>query len=449
MTDRLRDALEALADRGRPADSEEFAERVVRAARLHRRPRWLLPTAAALVAVVGAAVAVPALLPDDEEERVATVPTPPPPPTSRPLLGWARVDLPDVPEDGTSSLSAVTTDDEAIVAVGSTSARDEGSIDALAYYSEDDGKSWHRAEGLSGAAGEEVMLDVAVVNRHFVAVGRVGQGVAEQDAAVWTSEDGRRWTRVQDPSGALGGPLGQSAEAVTSSKARLVAVGVARERDHGSGIREAPAAWFSDDEGVSWHRAPVEPPADGTAYATAVTATRAGFVMTGAATSGAGEVGYAAVWTSADGTRWTAVPRDEAAFPLGTWMLGVSADRRGVTGVGPRGSVWTSPDGRRWTRVPQDQKAFGPTTSHLRGVGPFEGGWIAVGAHDPTGPPGVWTSDHGAHWTHVADPAFTAVRRGEALDVAYTGRAVVVVGKESHVRRNDRSSTVPVAWVAH
>jgi hypothetical protein len=105
------------------------------------------------------------------------------------------------------------------------------------------------------------------------------------------------------------------------------------------------------------------------------------------------------VWTSRDGTVWT-----RADGPIGRANIGeVIVGGPGLVAVGQSGSdaaVWTSQDGTTWTRVPHDEAVFGgpgyQTMSSITVGGP---GLVAVGGD--RGLAAVWTSPDGDRWTRI------------------------------------------------
>ena len=411
MTDRLREALEALADRTPPADPHEFAEQVLDAVP-SRRPRWVVPAVAAAAAVIVAAVALPLVGDDGDEDRVVTtsttsttgattstsVPGPPTPVVNR----WQRVDLFDPDPSSAVELTDVAVSGSRVVVVGTASATDMW--DAVVYSSEDGGATWRQAPSLVGPPADESMLGVVALDDGFVAVGRSGPAVLDWHAVAWHSPDGLRWSQVS-----MGGPRSESAEAVARRGDRLVAVGAG-----GTGQAAGAAAWYSDDRGRTWQRAAIQGPG----YANAVTATPNGFVA----------VGSAAAWTSPDGTQWTRV----AVQP--EWhMLDVALGPEGLVAVGAQGNVWASSDGSRW------RKGLG-AGSELRDVLPLsDGTWLLSGTH-------VWTSDDGRAWVKSTDPAFDADLLIRGLAEVGDGR-VVAVGSVFTTTGGDDSDSEPAVWV--
>ena len=99
---------------------------------------------------------------------------------------WARA--PDAPELRTAGMFDVTSDNSAVVAVGTGDCQNEGPV------------AWHSTDGLAwkivevGAHGEGVLQQVASGPSGFLAVGWSGNDEAPGQA--WRSEDGTSWGPV-------------------------------------------------------------------------------------------------------------------------------------------------------------------------------------------------------------------------------------------------------------
>ncbi len=127
--------------------------------------------------------------------------------------------------------------------------------------------------------------------------------LTEGDAAVWVSEDGKVWRRVNVPGAALGGPGIQMMDAVTArSDGGFVAVGM---------DGTSAAVWRSDD-GLDWHRVPGDD-SFGSAAMKSVIETQGTGYMAGGSTRFDGDLD-AALWTTTDGMRWKRVPHSETVF---------------------------------------------------------------------------------------------------------------------------------------
>ena len=105
---------------------------------------------------------------------------------------------------------------------------------------------WSAAGGGLAAPDDQEIADAAVVDGTIVAVGHDDAG-GDRNAAVWTSSDGRRWTRASGPS--LGTTGEQRMDGVATKGGDAVAVGSERI----GGDLDA-AVWRSADRGTSWDR---------------------------------------------------------------------------------------------------------------------------------------------------------------------------------------------------
>jgi hypothetical protein len=151
----------------------------------------------------------------------------------------------------------------------------------------------------------------------------------------------------------------------------------------------------------------------------------------------------AAVWTSADGVRWTRAPHDESVFGGddsqvmwsvavgGPGLVAIGGERSGVHSVA---AVWTSADGVGWTRVPHDESVFGGDDfgdfQMMKSVAVGGPGLVAVGSErsgDQT-VAAVWTSADGIDWTRAPhDESVFAGNQG-MTSVTVGGPGLVAVG---------------------
>ncbi len=369
---------------------ERVRRQVVGAAASGRRRRagvlTLLAAAIAVILAVAGGVSVGALLRTDRQVALPTTPA------------WMRLAARDgfPAGDGTSAILGLAPapglDDPTLVAVGT------GATGGRVWLSSD-GRSWSALPD-SAAFARGRPEAVASTGTRIVAVGSSIDEQGDPRATVWTSTDGRRWTRSQ-----LAGSTGLLA--VAASPARIVVAGSPRS---GSG---API-WSSSD-GVSW-----EPTVDATPF-TACT-------VTGLAVGGPGfvAVGYddrgAAVWTSSDGLGWTRVG-DAAALALSR-MSAVTATPAGLIAVGfdARGpAVWVSLDGSAWARVPP----FGPPGARMTAVAATSLGVVAVG-HASDGAR-AWASTDGLTWRPLTDGPWSGAT--ELSSVVAHGNLVIAGGR--------------------
>jgi hypothetical protein len=253
-----------------------------------------------------------------------------------------------------------------------------------------DGFTWSRITPDGADFG--VLNSVVAGGPGLVAVG-YDTSEDETDAAVLVSADGYTWTRIEDD--AFHRPDEQIIESVTSGGPGLVAVGYDR-----SGDGTDAAVWVSDD-GYHWTRveddATLRQPGD--QYMQSVTTWGPGLVAVGYEWPDDGR--SAAVWVSADGYAWTRI-EDDAAFrrPGEQVIESVTAGGPGLVAVGWNrqalgefdGAVWVSADGYAWTRL-QEDAAFGPW-GKMFSVTAWGPGLVAVGYASPGDDPdaAVWVS---------------------------------------------------------
>ena len=303
------------------------------------------------------------------------------------------------------------------------------------------GDDWTRAphnESVFGGSLGTHAVRIVGGESGFVAAGGDGHFPADQlDIAVWTSPDGRDWSRVSDPD--LSGPLSQSAFGLVTGSAGFMAVGT---EFHDQGRLFTAAVWRSPD-GMSWERVSGNEEAFGGGVMRDVAVRGAGYVAVGV-----GE-GVGAVWTSSDGANWSRVSSHPAVFAPraptenpAMFMLGVAVAEDGrVAAVGhdldfPEngspagvGVAWVSADGTSWSRSPHDDAVFGDgsTALSLDAIAAGGPGFVAVGSEyeggvetfvnqvlEDAGPKAmravVLTTEDGIVWSRA--PASAATRKG-------------------------------------
>jgi hypothetical protein len=172
----------------------------------------------------------------------------------------------------------------------------------------------------------------------------VAGGIADRRPALWTSPDGKTWTRVDGIArGIAGGAKGPASSAITGVAANddaVIAIGMDAQSDEpgASTVR----AWVSRD-GVAWTTARGERFANGQVFSAATTPD--GFIATGPS---GGDSCRGGIWESTDGTSWKCVasaaafegfsPYAAAASPSVTVAVGFD----GATDLpdGFPGAVW-------------------------------------------------------------------------------------------------------------
>ncbi len=245
-------------------------------------------------------------------------------------IAWSRV-------FGGASMSSVTVGGPGLVAVG------DGGV-----WTSVDGIAWSQVPhdaAVFGGEGSLEMVSVTAGGPGLVAVGQV-----EGFAVVWTSVDGITWSRVPHDEAVFGAAGTQRMNSVTAGGPGLVAVGMSDgDPQFGTGNKVDDAAVWTSPDGFRWSRvphsdavfdAPVAFGVGGSAEMTSVTAGGPGLVAVGEAN------GFAAVWTSPDGITWSPVFRSERVLQLGnewalatTRMSSVTAGGPGVVAVGSIGSL--------------------------------------------------------------------------------------------------------------
>ena len=369
--------------------------------------------------------------------------------------GWSRVPHDEMVFGGANFQGAmsVTAWSQGLVAVGASGSVEDDLFDAAVWIS-GDGVSWSRVphdELAFGGEGFQSMSSVTAGGPGLVAVGVEVR--FDDDAAVWTSNDGMRWSRVRDDVQALGGEGFQFMSSVTVGGPGLVAVGA-----DGPGDDQDAAVWISR-EGIIWERVRHDEAVfggDGFQIMSSVTVGGPGLVAVGFEVETDAD---AAVWTSLDGITWTRVDHDETIFS-DSHMTSVTAGGPGVVAVGWDTSddrdavVWTSPDGIVWSRVPHDVAIFGGVgNQEMESVAVVGTGLVAVGSDDSVGlrssgndlDAAVWVSPDGITWSRFGhdDRSFGGEDHQEMESVTAGGPGLVAVGR--HGRADDFDAAM---WVA-
>jgi hypothetical protein len=227
------------------------------------------------------------------------------------------------------------------------------------------------------------MANVVEHDGRFVGVGRGSTtDVDLQEAAVYLSDDGLSWRRVESPL------VGQMIDVVATDDG-LYAVG---------GVPGADAAgvWYSAD-GETWARTGGEFPA---AFMWAIAEGGPGLIVVGWRRNPEPDL---AVWTSEDGSSWSLAPdpegfagyeaTDVVALPDGSLVM------VGGAHLGGPGRMWHSTDGLSWTLAETEgSEAATPRTLAL-----VDGGVIALGGGaDMAGR--AWFSPDGGSWNLIGEP---------------------------------------------
>jgi serine/threonine-protein kinase len=169
----------------------------------------------------------------------------------------------------------------------------------------------------------------------------------------------------------------------------------------------------------------------------------------------AGGDGDAAVWTSADGKRWTPAPgaslgrigeqRTDAVTTIGHELVAVGSER---TGGDTDPAVWRSPDrGSTWTRVEGATSGLHESGDQaMQIVVEATPGVVAAGVD--TSPAGdldaaVWTSKDGSSWNRLTLSLLTGPGDQQILGAETMGDRLIAVGSSTSPN-GDREAAV---WV--
>lgn len=287
-----------------------------------------------------------------------------------PGRAWAVDPSPDLAGPGNQVARGVVAFGSEFVAVGSDLVRRQK--DATVWTSSVGSTTWTRVDSSSLIGpGDQEMRRIAVVGNELVAVG-FDTASGTSNVAVWTSPDGREWSR-QPSVGALSGPGDQEARTLASSGDTLVIAGstaVGQNRDAMVWVRRA-GVWSSSSS------ASFGGPDD--QHIDNVIVGGPGFIATGRDGSDG------AIWISSDGLEWRSAAGDFggpgtrevlAVAPSGAGYLAIGTE---TLGGATYGAVWTSPDGIRWSRAPGDQIPVLTDLGKQQDLVPYGEGLVAVG----------------------------------------------------------------------
>lgn len=303
--------------------------------------------------------------------------------------------------DGAQLMTDIAEGPAGLVAVGSYERKVDRDVDGGVWVS-DDGLEWERVvDDALGGTGSQSIAALEVSNGLYVAGGVVSGPVGSEEhrPAIWISQTGRDWERIDSPAFRIDGAI----SAVTHRGSRIVAVGT-------SGHVARPAAWVSDDA-RSWEAVLAED-TGGSEFAriaigdagrfddismSSVTATADGYVAAGSA----GAPARAVFWESSDALIWqvtaVAVDFERASVPLSVASVVATDSRLVAVGTGRLDStrfpplsyaeVWVSTDGgSTWPQIPRagtSTATEGPNApwhiGAMTDVITFDGGLVATG----------------------------------------------------------------------
>jgi hypothetical protein len=242
-----------------------------------------------------------------------------------------------------------------------------GTVDGkLAFWSSTNGVQWTesaQAERVIGASQTSRVNSLLAEGDIVYAAGTTSAG-ASTEAALWSSGDGINWHQVTSAPTSFTGSGSRAIEALAPLGTGLVAVGAVSR-----GGRWFPASWISPN-GASWSQPseafaagtrPLEAPLSGDAMIRDVSA-----ITTLSGPNELVAVGGSAtqqrVWTSSDGSHWTALALPPGAAASTAWQASLVASSIGTTVVvdgviGQPHVLTSSPVG--WKEPSTDPATFG------------------------------------------------------------------------------------------
>lgn len=314
------------------------------------------------------------------------------------------------------------------------------SRDCLAWSSQPDSPAFAPTR----ARWQDGVLGLAQKAGVFVAVGtESSEDASVASAAAWFSLDGVTWTRS-----AVDGAADRTMDAVMTTATGFVALGEARYDIH-AGFGGGTSIWTSPD-GRAWTRLAVDAgPPRGTRLRTLVSRP-GGFLATATFEVDEGSEGTpgpdltSGIWTSDDGMRWQPVP----GSPLGlNDLLRTAAGYLAIGSSTPDQSApalaWRSIDGRTWTSTALPAPADLPAGAAVFGqrIAGGHAGFVALGGRTDTFADLAWSSRDGVTWTAID----LASVLGDAIvdGLVPIGDALLLNGH----RVLPNGSWEPVAWL--
>lgn len=251
--------------------------------------------------------------------------------------------------------------------------------DGTVVWTSRDGRTWTRQPDAAGAAfgRSDRIARVTGVDSGFVAVGATSAkgDFSDPTPVVWRSSDGRRWDRLTGGQLSIPGAGGKlSLVGAAAGGATVIAHGVGSTA--GKHPKPVDGLWRSRDGGATWEQVTVPSPAGAGGYG--IAATPSGFFIAREAKDKSGR--FAAVYASPDAARWT--PAGELRVPGYQRLLRFTGSAQGLAAValtGRRAALEHSPDGRSWQSAGDVPTSSGRT---LADVAQGPGLTILVGRDD-------------------------------------------------------------------
>ncbi len=322
------------------------------------------PSAAAPPSGPSANVASPAGSESPRPETTRISPSPGVASATATPTGMAWVEAPSDQFGGTS-FSTVVPLGTGFLAIGSPieTVTPEGAAPHATLWQSDDALHWRLlpdspafAGSAAGSVGwQDVVLSAVRQGTGYVAVGmqQEGDGSAA-NAAAWTSADGHSWARAT-----VDGATGNTMDHVVATDMGYVAVGTAGYSFH-AGMQGGTAIWTSID-GRRWSRLGVagEPP-HGVLLGAPVRALGRWFAAAERSfpvdvTAPPPPATVASIWQSKDGVHWDPLasgppPGTVAALAWDGTTLAAAGNRQIGDATTPWS--WTTPDAATWTEAP-------------------------------------------------------------------------------------------------
>lgn len=324
-----------------------------------------------------------------------------------PEFAWEKIELPDA--DG-AFVTGLATDGRVAVLIGFTfdpTIESELDMFGSAVWTSSDGREWRR-DRLTSAFERSRMMAATAGGPGFVAAALLGvcfphgcSGLPPNGGTVvWTSRDGTTWDRLPGPTGLENGAVWD----MTRTSSGLIAVGYEPDPDKPEDLYEGPATkgaiWTSPD-GSTWTAMAGLPEAEQLTKVWTV-----GSVLYAVGGSQDGLV----AWSSQDGTIWRSIASSDERW---IDVADVAGDAERLVAVGSdsdvdgglMGIVYLSDDGATWERTPT-QDAF--RQAEMQRVLHTDLGFFALGTESgrPDDLPAlIWHSPDGSTWTRHDGPA--------------------------------------------